>query len=74
MLLFEEDLDGRIALLQPADPADAVQQVPGEARDALGDDHVDLSRHGVLHHELEGGPMLGDGPGKSAAGDTPTAS
>lgn len=51
-------------VFQFPDPANAVQQVPGETAHRFCDDHVDLPSHGVLHHELEGRPVIGIGAGK----------
>lgn len=65
VLLFEENLNGWITLFQLPDPADTVQQVSGKPADRLCDDHVDLSRHGVFHHEPESRPMFCIGAGKA---------
>ena len=65
VLLLEEYRDRRFVFLEAAHPADAVQQVAGEAAHALGDDHVDLAGHGVLHHQVEGRPVFRVGAGKA---------
>ena len=57
VFLLEQYRDRRVLLLQPAHPADAVDQVSRKAADGFGDDHVDLSRQCVLHHPLKAGTM-----------------
>ena len=57
VFLLEQYRDRRVLLLQPAHPADAVNQVSRKAADGFGDDHVDLSRQCVLHHPLKAGTM-----------------
>ena len=56
--LLEIHGDGRVVILQRPDPCDAVDEVPGEAADTLGHDHVELALLRMLHHELEGTAVL----------------
>ena len=56
--LLEIHGNRRVVVLQRPDPCDTVDEVPGEAADRLGYDHVEFALLCVLHHELESAPVL----------------
>ena len=67
IFFFKEDRDAQG--LQFPDMAQAVQGIAGKAGDGLGDDHVDLSVPGLLHHLLELEPIFSGGSRDSFVGE-----
>ena len=57
VFLLKQHGNGRVLLLQPAYPADAIDQITGKTADRLGDYHINFACHRILHHPLKAGPV-----------------